>query len=99
MFDEIIIRQDKNLRGRSEEEIIALLKEGIESVDKGKKVYHIKTEAEAITHAIKNAVPGSFITVCCDVVPAGVNLVKKLKEEEDHFELKREDIPNLKASE
>ena len=99
MFDEIIIRQDKNLRGRSEEEIIALLKEGIESVDKGKKVYHIKTEAEAITHAIKNAVPGSFITVCCDVVPAGVNLVKKLKEEEDHFELKREDIPNLISNE
>ncbi len=94
MFDEIIIRQDKLLRGRTADEIIALLKEGIFSVAPDKKVSHIKTEAEAITHAVKNAKPGSFITVCCDVVPAGVNLVKKLKEEEDHFELSKADIPN-----
>ena len=29
MFDEIIIRQDKHLRGRSEDELIGLLKKGI----------------------------------------------------------------------
>jgi cyanophycin synthetase len=32
-FDEIIIRCDKNLRGRTAEEIIALLQEGINSVN------------------------------------------------------------------
>jgi cyanophycin synthetase len=31
-FDEIIIRCDKNLRGRTAEEIIALLKSGIQTV-------------------------------------------------------------------
>lgn len=98
MFDEIIIRQDKNLRGRSEEEIISLLKDGIYSVNTNKKVLHIKTEVEAITYAIRNATPGSFITVCCDVVPAGVNLVKKLKEEEDSFALTKADIPNQKKN-
>ena len=94
MFDEIIIRQDRNLRGRTADEIINLIKDGIYSVDKNKKVLHIKTEAEAITYAVENAKPGSFITVCCDVVPAGVNLVRKLKENEDHFELTKADIPN-----
>jgi cyanophycin synthetase len=29
MFDEIIIRQDKQLRGKTEEELISMLKEGI----------------------------------------------------------------------
>ncbi|TXI80084.1 MAG: cyanophycin synthetase, partial [Flavobacteriales bacterium] len=37
MFDEIIIRQDRNLRGKSDDEIIALLVKGIHEVDPAKK--------------------------------------------------------------
>ncbi|MCB0433481.1 MAG: cyanophycin synthetase, partial [Mangrovimonas sp.] len=61
MFDEIIIRQDKHLRGRSEEELIGLLKQGIEKQDPNKKITIIPNEREAATHAIKNAKKGSLI--------------------------------------
>ena len=40
-------------------------------------------EREAIMHAYKNAKPGSFITIMCDVVPDALDYIKKLKEEEE----------------
>lgn len=83
MFDQIIIRQDKNLRGRTDQEIISMIQKGISDVDPGKKVQVITSEAEAIRYAILNAVKGSFITICSDVVPEALNIVMGLKEAED----------------
>ena len=95
MFDEIIIRQDKNLRGRTDQEIIELMLQGVQLIDKTKKVKVIPTETEAIEFAIKNAKKGAFITICSDVVPDALEQIMKFKEEEDHFEISKEDIPNL----
>lgn len=95
MFDEIIIRQDKNLRGRTDQEIIELMLQGVHAVDKDKKVKVIPTESEAIAFAIKNAKKGAFITICSDVVPDALDAIMKFKEEEDHFEISKSDIPNL----
>ena len=97
MFDEVIIRQDKNLRGRTEDELISLMKEGIESIDKTKPVRIIPSEEEAITHAIKNAKKGSLIVLCSDVVPDALSLVMKFKEEEANrlYEFSTDEIPNL----
>jgi cyanophycin synthetase len=83
MFDEIIIRQDKNLRGRSEEEIIDFMKKGITEVGGNKKVTVIPKEKEAIDFAIQNAVHGSFITICSDVVPDALEQIMKHKEQEE----------------
>lgn len=83
MFDEIVIRQDKNLRGRTEEEIIDLMKQGISEVDANRKVTVIQKEREAIDYAIKGAQPGSFVTICSDVVPDALDQIMKLKEEEE----------------
>ncbi|HNT80638.1 MAG TPA: cyanophycin synthetase [Bacteroidia bacterium] len=94
MFDEVIIRQDRNLRGRSEEDIINLMLEGIESHSPGKKYTVIQKESEAIDYALKRAPKGAFITICSDVVPDALEQVMRYKEEDDHFELKPEDIPN-----
>jgi len=82
MFDEIIIRQDKHLRGKTEEELISMLENGIKKEDPNKPVTIIPSEAEAIKHAIKHAKPGSMIVLCSDVVPDALELVMKLKEEE-----------------
>ena len=83
-FDEIIIRQDKNLRGRTSEEIITLLVEGInESKIKDIPVTIMSNERDAIIYAYKNATPGSFITIMCDVIPDALAFIKSLKEEED----------------
>jgi cyanophycin synthetase len=85
-FDEIIIRQDKNLRGRSAEEIVNLLIEGInETKSKEIPVVIIHKEQDAIIHAYKNAIPGSLITIMCDVVPDALNFIKQLKEEEERI--------------
>ena len=88
MFDEIIIRQDKHLRGKSEEELIKMLDDGIKMKDPKKKTTIIPSEREAITHAVKHATKGSLIVLCSDVVPDALDLVKELKEKEANGELK-----------
>ena len=83
-FDEIIIRQDKNLRGRTAQEIVNLLVEGInQTKTKDIPITIIFNEKEAITFAYKNAKPGSLITIMCDVVVEALDMIKKLKEDED----------------
>ena len=83
-FDEIIIRQDKNLRGRTAQEIVNLLVEGInQTKTKDIPITIIFNEKEAITFAYQNAKPGSLITIMCDVVVEALDMIKKLKEDED----------------
>ncbi|TNF75711.1 MAG: cyanophycin synthetase [Bacteroidetes bacterium] len=82
MFDEIIIRQDKNLRGRSEKELITMLRNGILAKYPDKKITVIPSEKEAIHHDVANAADGSLIVLCSDVVPDALELVKSLKEKE-----------------
>ena len=82
MFDEIIIRQDKNLRGRTEAELIDMLKQGIASVSTTKPVLVFPTEKEAISYAVENAQKGALIVLCSDVVPDALAQVMKYKEEE-----------------
>lgn len=83
MFDEIIIRQDKHLRGRTVENIVALLEEGIHKVKKEIKVHVILKELEAIDFALKNAPKNSFIVICSDVVTDALAYIQKLKNNED----------------
>jgi len=87
MFDEIIIRQDKRLRGKTEEELIKMLNDGIQMKDPTKKTTIIPSEKEAITFAVKNAVKGSLIILCSDVIPDALDLVKQFKEKEAKGEL------------
>lgn len=83
-FDEIIIRQDKHLRGRSSDEIVSLLKEGIEETKSPNlSVQTILDEKEAVYYAYIHSKPGSIITVMCDDVAESINIVKKLKEDEE----------------
>jgi len=83
-FDEIIIRCDKNLRGRTAEEIVNLLEQGIEE---GKTrdipVQVIYKEQDAIMSAYNNATPGTLITIMCDVVSEALDFIKDLKAKED----------------
>ena len=87
MFDEIIIRQDKNLRGKSEESLIKMLDDGIKMRDPNKKTTIIPSEKEAITYAVKNAKRGSLIILCSDVIPDALDLVMKFKEMDSKGEL------------
>lgn len=82
MCDEVIIRQDKNLRGKTEQELIKMVDDGIKAYDPNKKTTIIPSEKEAIMHAVKTAKKGSLIIVCSDVVPEALELVTRLKEQE-----------------
>lgn len=80
MFDEIIIRHDDDARGRTNEEITELIKEGIESV-KVMPVKVISNEVEAINYAIENGGKGSFIAVCSDDTKGSIEFLKNMQEE------------------
>ncbi len=82
MFDEIIIRQDKHLRGKTEQELIKMVKDGIIANHPNKKITVIPSETAAIYHAVNTAPEGSLIVLCSDVVPDALELVKKIKEQD-----------------
>jgi cyanophycin synthetase len=83
-FDEIIIRQDKHLRGRTAEEIINLLIEGINETKTNEiPVIILPREHEAIQYAYDNVKPGAVVTIMCDVISDALDYIKKLKEAED----------------
>jgi len=86
MFDHIIIRQEKHLRGRTEEEIIGLIMEGI--AESGRSVTHeiITKEVEAIKHAINSAEEGTFITALSDVVTNAIEIVQEYLDKENEQE-------------
>ena len=82
-FDEIIIRSDKNLRGRSSEEIIGLLKEGIESHNKAIPMLVLANEEAALEHIYAHHHPGALYTMMCDEVRESLVKIKELKDRED----------------
>ncbi len=82
-FDQIIIRCDRNLRGRTAEDIIRLLKEGIERINPNIPTTTIADENEALEHIFANPVPGALYTIMCDVVPGALAKIRELKEREE----------------
>ena len=82
-FDEIIIRCDKNLRGRTADEIIGLLKEGIEKINPTISVITIPDEDQALDYIYENAKQGALYTIMCDVVARALDKIRELKEREE----------------
>jgi cyanophycin synthetase len=81
-FDEIIIRCDKNLRGRTAEEIISLLKEGINKINPNIPTLTIANENEALEYIYAHQIPGALYTIMCDVVAGALDKIKELKARE-----------------
>jgi cyanophycin synthetase len=82
MFDHIIIRQDKFLRGRQADDIVRLLVEGIHQVDKNKSYEYVPKEIEALKHAFSIAKPGSFIVALSDVIDNAIEVVHSYLDKE-----------------
>jgi cyanophycin synthetase len=81
-FDEIIIRCDKNLRGRTADEIINLLKEGMHKVNPTIPTTTIANENEALEFIYANPVHGALYTIMCDVVAGALDKIAELKQRE-----------------
>ena len=95
IFDEIIIRQDAQLRGRTPQEILDLLMKGIRKVDKKNPIKVVPNEKKAIISSIREAKKGAFITVISDDIHEAIKLIRELKEKETKVTVLKEDIPNL----
>ncbi len=82
MFDHIIIRQDKFLRGRLAEDIVNLLVEGIKEVNPKQSYEYIPKEIEALKHALDMAKPGTFVTALSDVIDNAIDVVQSYLDKE-----------------
>ena len=82
MFDHIIIRQDKFLRGREAQEIVDLLVEGIKQSDPTKSYEYIPKEVEALKHAFSLAKPGTYIIALSDVIDNAIEVVQTYLDKE-----------------
>ena len=76
MFDHVIIRQEKHLRGRTEKEIIDLIVSGLAEGDASVSHEVVSLEIEAIKHAISLAEEGTFIIALSDVVDNAIDIVQ-----------------------
>lgn len=77
MFDKIILKHDRNNRGRTKEQLTTLLMEGIREVNLNVEVTIVSDETEAIQYAIDSAKPGEFIFVCADDIPNTLTYVQQ----------------------
>ncbi|HTA62941.1 MAG TPA: cyanophycin synthetase [Bacteroidia bacterium] len=82
MFDHIIIRQDKFLRGRLADDIVKLLVEGINEVNPKQSYEYIPKEVEALKHALSLAKPGTYITALSDVIDNAIDVVQSYLDKE-----------------
>jgi cyanophycin synthetase len=82
MFDNVIICQEKYLRGRSREEIIDLLLDGLKEVKPEIEIQIINKGKDAFNYAVKNIQMGSFITIIGDSVTDAVGLVQNFQDKE-----------------
>ena len=85
-FDEIIIRCDKNLRGRTADEIIGLLKEGIDKVNPGIPTISFPMKMRRWNIFMKMHKQGALYTIMCDVVARALDKIRELKQREENEE-------------
>jgi cyanophycin synthetase len=87
IFDEIVIRMDEDLRGRTELELGSLLRSGIQKVSPDKKVTYFSNEEDAIDYVVHSAEPDSFTTIFVDNIRSVCQrLQQHLRAYEEHHE-------------
>lgn len=79
IFDELIIRHDKDGRGKTNEELSNLLIKGINKRHSTKKVHIISDEKEALHFAIEKAPQGALIFLTGDNIADTLKFVEEIK--------------------
>ncbi|AKD04478.1 cyanophycin synthetase [Pontibacter korlensis] len=79
IFDEVIVRLDSDLRGKSAEEILGPVLQGLEDTAPHKEVRQIPEEMRAIAYALEHAEPGSIIAIFTEDVHESVKMVESFK--------------------
>lgn len=80
-FDRIVIRRGNYLRGRTDEEMFALLQEGIARSGNTPQVRVIPDSRDAIHHAIKHGRKGELVVTLADRVPDDIKYVQEIRDQ------------------
>ncbi len=83
MFDKIIIKHNRDNRGRTKEELSTFLLDGIREINSNSEVSIISNEIESIQYAIDNAINGEFIFVCVEDVQKTLSYAEQQIEKEN----------------
>ena len=79
IFDEVILRQDRDLRGKSAEFLREIMERGLRLDKPDLKITYIEHEPDAIDHVLKTAPKGSVITMFAEDIAA---VLARLEEHE-----------------
>lgn len=79
-FDKLIIRRGDYLRGRTEDEVYDLFKEGIAESGKELETNFIKESKDAIFGAFDNAQEGELVVILADTVSKDIAFVDEYRE-------------------
>lgn len=82
MFDDIVICQERYLRGREYDELIRLLQEGIREVNSDINIKIIPSGNQAWDYVISKVRPGELITIVSDSISNATEVVKR---HQDHM--------------
>lgn len=82
MFDDVIICQEKYLRGRTRENIVGLLEEGLREIKPEIEIKILNKGNEAFDYALKHIKPGTFLTIIGDSVTHAVEMVQNCQDKE-----------------
>ncbi len=77
VFDELILYQDQCQRGRSDGEVVGLLRQGLARATRAKKVDEITGEFLAIDMALERLEPGDLCLILIDQVDEALAHIKK----------------------
>ncbi len=77
IFENIIIKHDRDSRGRTKDELSRLLVEGIREINQTIPVQVISNEIESIQQAMDQAIPGEFLFMCAGDIPSTLSYVKQ----------------------
>ncbi len=80
IFDDVIIRMDEDLRGRTELELWSLLRAGVQRSAPDKPVYYFANETESVEYAIQTALPGSLVVLLVENIRLVCEKINELKE-------------------
>ncbi|GAB3850192.1 cyanophycin synthetase [Hymenobacter terrigena] len=72
IFDEVILRQDRDLRGKSAEFLKEIMERGLRLDKPDLKITYIEKEPDAIDHVLKTAPQGAVITMFAENISATI---------------------------
>ncbi|HVF80490.1 MAG TPA: cyanophycin synthetase, partial [Flavisolibacter sp.] len=87
IFDEIIIRHDDDMRGRTYEDVDRLLSIGIHRIDADKPIAYYGSECEAVEQVLNEGKPGSIIVLLIDNVTNVTQCIARYKKREQEQEM------------